>query len=307
MFSRIGYALRETWQGFKRNITLTVASILTAAVSLLLAGMSFLIQQAFDQVLEQWRGNVEFVIFMKPDASPDQIAAVTAALADQQAAGVVADAPFLSKEASYKEFNRLFQTNPTIRETLTLEDMPTQFKVSPASEEEAVIDNLILQFRDRPGVLEVKSQEEYVKVISKLSGFIRWVTTGLWIVLLGTAVGLIWNTIRTAMFARRREIEVMKLVGATNWFIRIPFMLEGLVQGLIGALVASASLLGLNMIWTDRIKSVTTGLDKSNDLALVYFIVQTDYVASIMLWLVVLGMLAGFVGAGIAASRFLDV
>jgi cell division transport system permease protein len=307
VLSRISYALRETWQGFQRNWTLTLASVLTAAVSLLLAGMSFFIQKAFDQVLHQWSNNVQFVVFMKPDATTDQIAAVKSALDEQQASGVVRDAPYSDKEASYQEFRRLFSTNPTVRDTLTVEEMPTQFKVAPSSDDAVVIDNLIAQFRGRPGVLDVRSPAEYVKVISKLSGFIRWVTTGLWIVLLGTAVGLIWNTIRTAMFARRREIEVMKLVGATNWFIRIPFMLEGLIQGLIGSAIASVSLVGLNVVWTGRIKSVTSGLANVKDLALVHFIVGGGYVGSIVVRLIVLGALAGAVGAGIAASRFLDV
>lgn len=307
MFSRVGYALRETWQGFQRNWTLTVASVLTAAVSLFLAGMSFFIQKAFSQVLEQWSNNVQFVVFMRPEASTDQIAAVKAVLDDQIASGVVREAPYSDKAASFEEFNRLFSTNQTIRDTLTLEDMPTQFKVAPESKDQAVIKNLITQFQNRPGVMDVKSPAEYVKVIGKLSGFIRWVTTGLWIVLLGTAVGLIWNTIRTAMFARRREIEVMKLVGATNWFIRVPFMLEGLIQGLIGSAIASVSLVGVNVVWTGRIKSVTSGLGNVNDLALVYFIVSGGFVGSIVVRIVVLGALAGAVGAGIAASRFLDV
>jgi len=307
MLSRVGYALRETWQGFQRNWTLTAASVLTAAVSLLLAGVSFFIQKAFDQVLEQWSNNVQFVVFMQPDATDDQVAAVRSTLEDQQASGIVRDAPYTDKAASYEEFRRLFATNPTVRDTLTEEEMPTQFKVAPASDDSVVINNLIGQFRGRPGVLDVRSPAEYVKVISKLSGFIRWVTTALWIVLLGTAVGLIWNTIRTAMFARRREIEVMKLVGATNWFIRIPFMLEGLIQGMIGSAIASASLVGLNVIWTGRIRSVTEGLSNVKDLALVHFIVGGGYVGSIVVRLIVLGALAGAAGAGIAASRFLDV
>jgi cell division transport system permease protein len=307
MFSRIGYAFRETWQSFQRNVTLSVASVLTAAVSLLLAGMSFLIQKAFDQVLANWRDNVQFIVFMNSNASPDQIEAVKATLAEQQNAGLVREAPFFSKEQSFAEFNKLFATNPTIRDTLKLEDMPTQFKVKPVTEDATVVDNLILQFRDRPGVYAVKSQEDYVRVISRLSGFVRWVTTSLWVVLLATAIGLIWNTIRTAMFARRREIEVMKLVGATNWFIRVPFMLEGLLQGLIGALIAGAALLGINQVWTSRITSVTKGLDNTNDLALVYFIVDGSYARTVTFGLIILGMIAGAVGAGIAASRFLDV
>jgi len=307
VFSRIGYALRETWQGFQRNWTLTLASVLTAAVSLLLAGVSFIIQKAFDQVLNQWSNNVQFVVFMQADAAPEQIAAVKAVLDEQTASGVVREAPYVEKAESYEEFQRLFSTNPTLRDTLTVDEMPTQFKVAPSTDDAAVIENLIAQFQGRPGVLDVRSPAEYVKVISKLSGFIRWVTTALWIVLLGTAVGLIWNTIRTAMFARRREIEVMKLVGATNWFIRIPFMLEGLIQGLIGSAVASASLVGLNVVWTGRIRSVTSGLANVKDLALVNFIVDGGYVGSIIVRLVVLGALAGAIGAGIAASRFLDV
>ena len=103
MLSRVSYALRETWQGFQRNWTLTAASVLTAAVSLLLAGMSFFIQKSFDQVLHQWSNNVQFVIFMKPDASPDQIAAVKSALDDQKASGVVRDAPYSGKADAYSE------------------------------------------------------------------------------------------------------------------------------------------------------------------------------------------------------------
>ena len=114
MLSRVGYALRETWQGFQRNWTLTAASVLTAAVSLLLAGMSFFIQKSFDQVLRQWSNNVQFVVFMKPDASQDQIDAVKSALDDQMASGVVRDAPFTGKDESYDEFRRLFSTNPKI-------------------------------------------------------------------------------------------------------------------------------------------------------------------------------------------------
>jgi cell division transport system permease protein len=87
-------------------------------------------------------------------------------------------------------------------------------------------------------VEDVALAEDEFEVISTLSKFVRTVTLVMSLVLLVVAVGLIWNTIRTAMFARRREIEVMKLVGATNWFIRVPFMLEGLLQGLIGAVVS---------------------------------------------------------------------
>ena len=87
---------------------------------------------------------------------------------------------------------------------------------------------------------------ELIDVLGSLQGFVGIHPAADHRILLLSAVLLIWNTIRTAMFARRREIEVMKLVGATNWFIRLPFMLEGLLQGLAGGVVASGGMLVMN-------------------------------------------------------------
>ena len=115
------------------------------------------------------------------------------------------------------------------------------------------------------------------------------------------AILLIWNTIRTAMFARRREIEVMKLVGATDWFIRLPFMLEGLIQGLVGSLLACLGLGVINNRWTAGLAEFSQGS------AFKSMYVSTGFATERMLWLVIIGMLAGAIGAGIAASRFLDV
>ena len=119
--------------------------------------------------------------------------------------------------------------------------------------------------------------------------------------LLFAAILLIWNTIRTAIFARRREIEVMKLVGATDWFIRIPFMLEGLLHGIIGGGLASIGLWAWNTQWTDGVQEFPEG---SGFAALV---VVDGYDQTVMLIMLAIGALAGAIGAGIAASRFLDV
>ena len=110
---------------------------------------------------------------------------------------------------------------------------------------------------------------------------------------------LIWNTIRTAMFARRREIEVMKLVGATNWFIRIPFMFEGLLHGLAGGLLAVAGLYGVNYLWKDRV------IPKIPDLAALQ--VSSSQFNLVVILVLVVGMLVGAIGSAVAASRFLDV
>jgi len=103
------------------------------------------------------------------------------------------------------------------------------------------------------------------------------------------------------MFARRREIEVMKLVGATNWFIRLPFMLEGLLQGIVGGGFASGVLLLANSNWTSGVSGfpVNSGLRA--------FVVTDGYPYMVCLGLIVLGALVGAIGSATAASRFLDV
>ncbi|MGA0366974.1 MAG: FtsX-like permease family protein, partial [Ilumatobacteraceae bacterium] len=170
----------------------------------------------------------------------------------------------------------------------------------PIAEDSSLVRELGEQFRQLAGVKEVAYAQDVFDVVSRVSQFIRVATTAMSIILLVVAVGLIWNTIRTAMFARRREIEVMKLVGATNWFIRIPFMLEGLLQGLIGGVLACGGLWGLNSAWSGAV-------DDFNDTELAALVVSDGYVSGVMLVLLLIGALAGAVGSGIAASRFLDV
>lgn len=300
MLTRISYAFRETWASFQRNVTLTAAAIITSAVSLLLVGTTFLIQRAFDNLLTRWKGDVELIVYVRSDAAPEQIQVIEQALRSQPSIIDVDQLQYLDQAASYTEAQRLFAGDPGTLRLLTPENIPSQFKVVPLAQDSNLIRELGEQFRLIPGVREVAYAQDVFDVVARLSQFIRVATTAMSIVLLIVAVGLIWNTIRTAMFARRREIEVMKLVGATNWFIRIPFMLEGLLQGMIGAVLACGGLWGLNSAWTGAVLDF-------DDTELSALVVTGGFVRWIMLLILLIGAVAGAVGSGIAASRFLDV
>ena len=301
MIARITYALRETWASFRRNLTLTAAAVLTSAIALLLVGTTLLIQRAFENLLVQWRGDVEMIVFVRSDASPDQIAFIDSSIRQANTIVDVEKLQYLDKAQTYEEAKRIFVGDPVTLSLLTPENIPSQFKVVPLTEDPALVRSLSEQFRSLPGVEDVALAEDEFQVISTLSQFIRVVTLVMSIVLLIVAVGLIWNTIRTAMFARRREIEVMKLVGATNWFIRIPFMLEGLLQGLLGAFAACGGLWVLNSAWTNGVAGFKPGTGISS------LIVPSSYLSGVMLSMLVLGAIVGAVGSAIAASRFLDV
>lgn len=301
MFSRIGYAFRETYASFRRNITLSAAAILTSAVSLLLVGTTFLIQRAFDNLLVQWRGDVGMIVFVRPDATQEQVDFISQTLKAQPNVINLDKLVYLDKTQSYAEAQRVFVGDPTTLSLLTLDTIPTQFKVVPKTTDPALVRSLADQYRTLPGVQGVSLAEDEFQVISTLSSFIRTVTIAMSLILLAVAVVLIWNTIRTAMVARRREIEVMKLVGATNWFIRIPFMMEGLIQGLSGAIVSCLGLWGLNRAWTSGVAGFRPGTGVSS------LVVPGSYVSGVMLMLLIVGAVAGGVGSGIAASKFLDV
>ena len=301
MIARIANAFREMWASFRRNLTLTVAAILTSAIALLLVGTTFLIQRAFDNLLVQWRGDVEMIVFVRSDATPEQISLIDQTI---KAAPTIIDVEklqYLDKTQSYEEAKRIFVGDPVTLSLLTPDNIPSQFKVVPITQDPELVRSLSEQYRSLPGVQDVALAEDEFQVISTLSRFVRTVTLVMSLVLLFVAVGLIWNTIRTAMFARRREIEVMKLVGATNWFIRVPFMLEGLLHGLLGGIASCGGLWVLNSAWTNGVAGFKPGTGISS------LVVPSGYLTGVMLMILAIGALVGAVGSAIAASRFLDV
>lgn len=301
MISRLAYTFRETWASFRRNVTLTVAAIITAAVSLLIFGLTLLMQRGFDNMLERWEGGVEMIINVQNGASDDSRNEIQRNL-DSLRPRVIESWEYCDVECSLADADRVLAGSPSTRELLTADNIPTQYKVVPADAADVGQLRGLRESMDQlADVQSIVLAEESLDIISKLKGFVGLYTYILSIALLFAAILLIWNTIRTAMFARRREIEVMKLVGATDWFIRIPFMLEGLVQGLVGSLVACGGLGIINNRWKAGVAEFPAN---SGFQAMV---VDGSFAFSRMVWLVAIGMLAGAIGAGIAASRFLDV
>ena len=300
MLSRVRYILRETLDSFRRNATLTVASIITAAISLLGVGLTLLSQHAFDNLLARWEGGVEMIVFMNPTATDDQLVLVETSLTDSSQ--FIESFEYCDQICSLEEADRIFAGEPGVRNLLNEDNILTQFKAVPT---EGTDVELLRQVSDRfaelPGVFDVSFAEDQISLISQLQSFFGFRLLLLSVFLLLAAILLIWNTIRTAIFARRREIEVMKLVGATDWFIRVPFMLEGLLHGIIGGVLASGGLWAWNSQWTSGVQAFP---DNSGFSALV---VVDGYDQTVMLIMLIIGALAGAIGSGIAASRFLDI
>jgi cell division transport system permease protein len=295
MAVRVEYLVRETGTNLWRNISLTVAAVLTVAVCLTMLGVSLLIGYGADSLTTQWKGGIEFIVFMRPEATPDQDAAVRKAIQDSEQ---VKSWTYLDQNAAYEEFKTLFSDKPELIESVTPEVLPPSYRVVPVNPNPDEVATLGAQFNNAPGVREVRYATEALRNLEDLTNSVKNGLTFAAIVLLLVAVLLILNTISTAMASRRREIEVMKLVGATNWFIRVPFMLEGLFHGVFGAGLAVSGMVAVNHYIFPRVRK--------NDI-LLYFQVTSSQVLSTSIIVLALSCLVGVIGSLWAVSRYLDV
>ncbi len=290
---KFGYFARETVISLRRNLLMTLAGILTVTVSLMLFGGILLFQKWVDHGTQRWKNGVEFEVFMTVNPTDEQVADVRQEL---ESDARVKRFFFLTKEDAYEEFKRLFADKPDLVSETSAEALPPSFRVAPKNVEDT--QDLKARYSTLAGVDVVITADEAIRDLVDVTGFLRWAFIGLAMVLLASALFLIVNTIRLATFARRREIEVMKLVGASNWFVRIPFMLEGLVQGAVGAGLAVGGMFVLQRLF---------GSIENREGFFEGFYVTTSNAGSIGIIVLVLGGLIGVVGSTIGLRRFLRV
>ena len=237
MFS-FRYVLRETGQNLWRNILLAVATVVTVGVSLAMFGGFMLFQVAVDSATARWQDGVEFIVWMNTDAGTDEDSSVRNHLDESPG---VERWEYVDREQSYEEFQEFFEDTPEVLDIFTADGVPPYYRVVPTDPDPDVVEEIGSQFKGRPGVRTVTFAGDVIRDVQNLSnraGRVLFIGS---IVLLGASTLLILNTLAVAIGNRRTEIEIMRLVGATKWFVRVPFMLEGLVQGLLGALVAMTS------------------------------------------------------------------
>jgi len=296
MALRVDYVVRETATNLKRNLTLTFATIVTIAIALTLVGASLLMKQGVNRSNVRFRGNVQTIVYLKADASQDQIDAVGRGL-DQNPN--VQSKRYLNHDEANAEFREIFAEEPAIRDSLTPAETPTSYKVHVKNASSEVVDSLKSQFSVMPGVFEVMADNDNIRRQEDSFATFRKFSLLFAAVVGATSLVLIVNSIRIAMFARRREIEVMKLVGATNWFIRIPFMAEGMVQGILGSAAGIGLVIALRS-W------LLPPLVKGGGIWAGFRLEVTDLQGTGLVMLIVCA-LVGIFGSAVAATRFLDV
>jgi cell division transport system permease protein len=230
---RAKYILSEAALGLWRNVTMTLAMIITMAVSLTMLGAGGILITQVDKVEDLYYKEVEVSIFLAPDITDEQRATLDQTLA---ADPLVADYYFETQEDAYEKFRDLFADQPELVEAVGPESLPESFRVhlhDPAQYPEVSQRYVLMD-----GISEVVDQAELVDEIFAILGALQALALFGSAIMGIAAMMLVGNVIQVAAYSKRREVAVMKLVGAPNWFIQIPFVLEAVVAGVIGALLA---------------------------------------------------------------------
>ena len=245
------HTLREAWSGLRRNLSMTLAVIVTMWVSLTLFGAGLLGAQQVELLKGRWYDKIEISVFLcvqdskagncdpGQDATDAQREAVRQALEQNSEVQTVY---YESKAETFEDFKRVYKDSPVLAD-MTVDMMQDSFRVKLQNPEQ--YEGVVSAVAGLPGVQAVSDLRQYLDPLFEWLNVAKWMTIGLSLLLLLAAALQIATTIRMAAFSRRRELGIMRLVGASNWYIMLPFLLESLVAALSGALLACLSLAAL--------------------------------------------------------------
>src|SRR3954453_17236309 len=237
---RPGFFLREALRSLRRNAVPSFAAMATVLVTVLVLGTFIPMVQATTGAANEVRGRVIADVYLNTDAKKADIARVQNVL---QTTPHVKSVVFVSKQQAYKEQKK---RNPEAYKLLGSNPLPDTFRITPDRPDNiTAVRNALAPLAPAGGrvpvdksIDEVRNREEDTQKILTATRVVKFATAGLAGLLALASILLIANTIRLSLYARRREVEVMKLVGATDWFIRWPFVLEGVIVGALGGVMA---------------------------------------------------------------------
>ena len=296
MLRNLKFAFNSAWQSFWRNLAVSLAAVLSITLILILAGINLLVGHAFSQVLDSFRERVSEISINVADGTPLQ-----QVYDFQQKLGAdarVANVKFVTKEEALVQFKSDPQNGIL---TQQIEGNPLDAKLDVQVKnlrDVAAIDSLARNWAGVDPTDPTNYQGDFINRMLQLSQWLSFAGAGLLVILSIASVVIVMNTIRTAVYHRRKEIEVMKLVGATEWFVRGPFVLEGVITGLLAASIALALLVVAYEPVVSRFRSDVGFIPMSYDPA---------FISSLATDLLLAGALLGAVGSYIGVRRYVRI
>jgi cell division transport system permease protein len=297
---KLSFFFKEAFGSLRRNYFMTIAALVTVFLSIVVLGLVLVFVFTTNELLGGVEKKVQINVFFKtdPDPTPEEMTNLEAQIGTWT--DKVESVTFVSKEEGLEQMKETYEDRPEIFENLTRNPLPNKLVVALIDPllVDTVADLIKQQDPELRIIDEVNYGEDTAEKLFTITSQMRNVMIG-FIALLGVvAVLLISNTIRLSIFARKREVEIMKLVGATNWFIRWPFVIEGVTVGLVGAAAAAVTVLVVNSYSVGRLRDLMPFLE-----------IPLGAVPAALVILVLLGVgvLIGAIGSAIGLRRLLKV
>ncbi|MBE6065134.1 permease-like cell division protein FtsX [Clostridium cochlearium] len=293
--SSIKYFISDSLKSIRRNKTISLASAATVAATLFILGVFMLSALNVKQVIKNVESKVEITVFLRDDITIGQQKELETKI---NAIDKIVDVRYESKEEAVKKFEeQLGEENKDLVKGLEKENpLPSSFILKVKDPE--MVTDVVDEIKDLNGIEKIREGKKTVEKIVSVTKTIKWVGMILFIILIGVSLFLIGNTIKITVYSRRREIGIMKYIGATDWFIRWPFVIEGGLLGITGAIIGFLVLYYLyNAIYPKMAKA----------LYLVDFINPSYILTSISWQFILAGILIGTVGSILSIRKFLAV
>ena len=310
------YFTKEALASFKKNIVQSIAAVTTVSLCLVVVGLILLVMFVGGQVIKKIEDKVEIEVFLEGLEGPVPISGGpnTPGRIDQldqteetfRSWKEVQDVEYISKEKAMIEFKKNFENSPEVIQQIEGNPLPASYRISLKNPRD--VEKVAGRIKGLPYIKEltgdparnIKYAQDTVRKLFQVTRWISVAAAGFATLLIFVSLVLITNTIRLAIFARRKEIGIMRLVGASSWFIRWPFILEGMFEGMIGASIAIVVLTGL---WRTFFANLAAG----NVLAFMTFNFDQGTFFRLVLLLAFSGASIGAVGSFIALRRFLKI
>jgi len=300
----VGYFAKESVINFRRNWVMSLGAVITIYLSLLLVGLSIATGIIIDDIVQSVEDKVTIQIFLKDDAATEDVQALQAQLLGDE---LVQTVDYVSKDEALERFKEDMASSPEILDTLNDNPLPASLDVSladPRTVQEMVdritLNELFPKVADRPDNPEesLKYGQQIVDRLFSFTRMVRYVEIAFVAMLALVSLIFINNTIRLAIYARRKEIGIMRLVGASNGFIRTPFLMEGVIQSLLGAVLAILTVIGVQAALIPRLREALPFLPVG---------LTTGTLVQIAAVLVGASVVIGLAGSGFALRRYLKV
>jgi cell division transport system permease protein len=296
---RLGFFLRESLRSMRRNAAPSFAALATVLVTMLVLGVFIPVFQAATGAADSVRSRVLVDVYMKTSASAGDVARVhkeILALPHVKAVGFESKAQALAQQS---------KQNPAAYALLGSNPLPDTFHVTPDNPGNVLLVRGELSRKGSggasapidPAIANVSNHTQDTQKILTITSDVKWILLALSVLLVGASTLLIANTIRLSLYSRRREVEVMKLVGATDWFIRWPFVIEGVIVGAIGTMLAITLLAITKIALLDPLASNWSLIAAPRTIAFTWLIVV----------LLAAGVAISALGSGVSLRRFLRV